>query len=212
MLVRHDQHVLPFVAGQGDEVGVVGQRFGGHADIGLLVDHHAGHFGGRGLVQADGDLGVVFAQLGHGRGQHIAGLRVGGGNRERTAVLRAELVADALQVTHFAHDDLNALEHLQAGLGDALQALAVASEDVDAQLFLQLDDGLGDTGLRGVQRLGGLGQVEVAARGLLHEAELMQVHKRFGLRPAAGCALRTGPTRLWNIDLHHYASLEYKRQ
>jgi hypothetical protein len=54
----HDQHMLPFVAGQGDQIGVVGQRFGGHADLGHLVDHHARDLGGRGLVQADGDLGI----------------------------------------------------------------------------------------------------------------------------------------------------------
>ncbi|MNF06845.1 hypothetical protein D3C80_2068870 [compost metagenome] len=63
-----------------------------------------------------------------------------------------------------------------AGLGDALEALAVARKDVHAQLFLQLDDGLGHSGLRGVQGFCGLGEVEIAARGFLNEAELMQVH------------------------------------
>jgi hypothetical protein len=52
----------------------------------------------------------------------------------------------------------------------------VAREDVDAQFLFQLDDGLGDAGLRGVQGLGGLGEVEVAARRLLDESELVQVH------------------------------------
>jgi hypothetical protein len=103
---------------------------------------------------------------------------VGGGNAEGAAVLGAVLLADALEVADLAHDQLDALEHMLAGLGDALEALAVAREDVHAQLFLQLDDGLGDAGLRGVQRLGGLGEVEVAAGGLLNEAELVQVHKR----------------------------------
>ena len=63
-----------------------------------------------------------------------------------------------------------------AGLGDALEALAVAGEDVDAEFFFQLDDGLGDTGLRGVQRLGRFGQVQAPARGFLDKAELVQVH------------------------------------
>ncbi len=64
----------------------------------------------------------------------------------------------------------------------------MAREDVDAQLLLQLDDGLGDAGLRGVQCLRRLGQIEVAACGLLHKAELMQVH-----------------TMMRNMNLHHYA-------
>jgi hypothetical protein len=71
---------------------------------------------------------------------------VGGGDRQRAAVLGAELLADALEVAHLAHDQLDALEHVLARLGDALEALAVAREDVDAQFFLQLDDGLGDPG------------------------------------------------------------------
>jgi hypothetical protein len=69
-----------------------------------------------------------------------------------------------------------------AGLGDALEALAVAREDVHAQLFLQLDDGLGHPGCE-VCSLGRLGQVQVAAHGLLNEAELMQVHGLGILKP-----------------------------
>jgi hypothetical protein len=100
----------------------------------------------------------------------------------RAAVLGAELLADALEVAHLAHDDFDALQHMLAGLGDALEALAVAGKDVDAQLFFQLDDGLGDARLRGVQGLGGFGQVEVAARGFLDEAELVQVHIQMRLK------------------------------
>ena len=54
--------------------GVVGQGFGGHADLGHLVNDHAGYFVRCGLVQADIDLGVGLAQAGHGHRQHVAGL------------------------------------------------------------------------------------------------------------------------------------------
>ena len=63
-----------------------------------------------------------------------------------------------------------------AGLGDALEALAVAGKDVHAQLFFQFDDGFGHPRLGGVQGLGSFGQIEIAAGGFLHEAELVQVH------------------------------------
>ena len=52
----------------------------------------------------------------------------------------------------------------------------MARKDVHAQLVFQFDDGLGDAGLGGVQRLGGFGQVQVAASGFLDEAKLVQVH------------------------------------
>jgi hypothetical protein len=67
-------------------------------------------------------------------------------------------------------------QHVLAGLGHALEALAVAGKDFDAQFFFQLDDGFGHAGLRGVQRFGGLGEVEIAAHGFLNKAKLVQVH------------------------------------
>src|SRR5205814_5887622 len=48
--------------------------------------------------------------------------------------------------------------------------------DLDAQLFLELSDLATDAGLRGVQRLGDLGQVEAAADGLAHGAQLLEIH------------------------------------
>jgi hypothetical protein len=56
-----------------------------------------------------------------------------------------------------------------------LEPLAVACKDVNAQLFFQFDDGLGDARLRGEQRLGRFGEVEIAANRFLDKAELMKV-------------------------------------
>jgi hypothetical protein len=72
-------------------------------------------------------------------------------------------------------------QHVLARLGDALEALAVAREDFDAQFFFQFDDRFGDAGLRGVQRLGGLGQVQVAPHGFLHKTKLVEIHIEFRL-------------------------------
>ena len=127
-------------------------------------------------MQAHLDLGIALAQLGHAQRQHVAGLRMGGGNAQAPAVLRAELLADALEVGHFALDDLDAGQDVLAGLRHMLQALAVARKDIHAQFLLQLDDGLGHPGLRGEQRLGGFREVEIAADRFLDKAELMEVH------------------------------------
>jgi len=63
-----------------------------------------------------------------------------------------------------------------AGLGHTFEAFAVARKNLYAQLFFQLDDGFGNARLRGVQGARGLGQVKVAAHGLLHKAKLVKVH------------------------------------
>jgi hypothetical protein len=92
---------------------------------------------------------------------------VRGRDRQRAGVLLGELVADALQVVDLAQDDVDRAQHLLPRLGDAAQPLAVAREDVDAQLALELQDRLRDAGLRSEERLGRLGQVEVLPDGFL---------------------------------------------
>ena len=188
MVGRHHHHMLPLVAGQGEQLIVLVQCLRGQADDGRLVDQHAGHLVGRALVQLHLHFRVAQPQLRHRLRQHIARLGVGGGDGQGARVLGAELGADAFEVVHLAHDDFHRLQHLFAGLGDTAQTLAVAGEDVHAQLFLQFQDGLADARLRGVQRLGGLGQVEVAPHRFLQELELVQVHGT-GSSPAASRAM-----------------------
>ena len=59
------------------------------------------------------------------------------------------------------------------------QALAVADEDLDAELVLEGADLLGDAGLGGVQGLGGLGNVEAAARDFGEIAQLLELHDSY---------------------------------
>jgi hypothetical protein len=101
---------------------------------------------------------------------------VGGGDGQGATVFGAVLLAYAFEVADFAQDQVNALEHVLAGLGHTFEAFAVAGEDFYAQFFFQLDDGFGNTGLRSVQGFGGFRQVEVAAYSFLDKAKLVQVH------------------------------------
>ena len=128
--------MLPFVAGQGDEFGILSQRFSRYANFGHFIDHHARHLVWRGLVQADVDLGVGLAQSRHGHGQYIARLGVGGGNAQGATVLGAELLSDAFEVADLAHDEFDAFEHMLARLGNAFEPLAMACKDFDAQFAL----------------------------------------------------------------------------
>ena len=57
------------------------------------------------------------------------------------------------------------------------QPLAAAHEDLDPQLVLEILDVFADAGLRGVERAGYLGQVEIAPHGLANDAQLLEVHE-----------------------------------
>ncbi len=86
-------------------------------------------------------------------------------------VRRAELVVGeflpgAAQVLGLGEDALGDLHHRLAGLGHGHQALAVADEYLHPELVLQGADLLRDPGLGGMQGLGGLRDVQAAARNL----------------------------------------------
>jgi hypothetical protein len=62
----------------------------------------------------------------------------------------------------------------------AFHPLAVPGEDRNAQFLLEVDDRLGNTRLRRMQRPCGFRQAELVPGGLAEKAELLQVHR--GLR------------------------------
>jgi hypothetical protein len=76
-----------------------------------------------------------------------------GGDGERAAVLPAEFLPDLFQVAGVVQYALRDTEHRLARLGQGADALAVAHEYLDPQLFLQQFDLFADPRLRGVERL-----------------------------------------------------------
>ncbi|MNT14483.1 hypothetical protein D3C72_1494920 [compost metagenome] len=72
---------------------------------------------------------------------------MGGGDGEVALILCRIVHTDALQAFHLLQDLLDRAQDAAAGLGQAADALAVAGKDINAQLFFQLDDGLGHAGL-----------------------------------------------------------------
>ncbi len=108
--------------------------------------------------------------------QHIARLRVRGGDDELALLAIGELLAEPLDVGGVDQNALDDLDQLLAGVGQAEQALAAAHEQLDAELVLEVLDVLADARLRGEQRVGHLGQVEVPPHRLAHDAQLLEVH------------------------------------
>lgn len=72
--------------------------------------------------------------------QHVARLRVGGGNRQPAEVAARILVTDLTQRANVAQHAASDRDHLLAGSGDRHQSLALAHEHIDAKLLLQQAD------------------------------------------------------------------------
>jgi hypothetical protein len=101
---------------------------------------------------------------------------VRGGNRQQAALLGHEFLAGFFEVAALQQQALDDRQHMGARLGQAGQALAGAHKQFNAELFFQFADLPADPGLRGVQGIGDVGQVEVASHGLAHGTQLLEVH------------------------------------
>jgi len=95
---------------------------------------------------------------------------MGGGDDEVTRFPARELVGDAAQVVCIEQDAVDDLGQFLARLGQTQQALAAAHEDLDAEFVLEILDVLADTGLRRIQRVGDLGEVEFLAQCFADDA------------------------------------------
>jgi hypothetical protein len=99
----------------------------------------------------------------------------------------AELGRDALDVAGIHQHAIHHVGQLLPRLGEAEQALALADEQFEPELVFEILDVFRDTRLGGEQRVGHLGQVEIAAHRLVDDAQLLKVHQisQFGAGAAA---------------------------
>src|SRR5690606_18642040 len=129
-------------------------------------------------------------------------------------VAPCEFIADFFQVVDFAHNAVHDLRHCHARLGQALDALAMAFEDLDAQLVFKLDDGFRDARLRGIERARRLGQVVVTSDGFSNKLELLKNHGIGTQTPGSETQCRClSTTKDHNvIKQASYVSFSYKQR
>jgi hypothetical protein len=151
-------------------------RAGGDREIDAVERRHLGDLLGGALVQVQPHLGVLLAERLDHPGQHVAGLGVGGGDRERAARFVLEVVREALDVLHLAQDAHGAIDHLLPGRRDAREVAAIAHEDLEAELVLEQLDLLRHPRLRGVQLLGRRRDVEARLGHCGQVSQLVQLH------------------------------------
>ena len=95
------------------------------------------------------------------RRQDELGLRVGGGNAQAAAIgvgVFARRLLDALDVVE---QRIDVFEYGLASGGNSGQFLAGTFKNLDIQFFFKQLDLVADTGLRGIEFLGGRGDIEV---------------------------------------------------
>ena len=89
-----------------------------------------------------------------------------------------EIVAGPAQVLGIDQQALDDRQDLRAWLSEPGEPLAGPHEQHDAKLFLQFADLPAHSRLRGVQRIGHLGEVEAPADGFSDGAQLLEIHGR----------------------------------
>ncbi|MOA04376.1 hypothetical protein D3C78_1239250 [compost metagenome] len=101
---------------------------------------------------------------------------MGGGDRQGAFLLVGELLGNLLDAFDLAQYLASGGDDALTGRGHSGQVLAAACEDLDAQFVFQQTDLLADARLRGVQALGGSGNVEVVVRHFPDVAQLLKLH------------------------------------
>ena len=152
-------------------------RFGGHRDVGLAVEHHAGDGRRRALDDGQPHLRITALEFADRRRQRIACLGMGGGDGQAAGLLVGEFARGLLQVLGFEQQALDHLQYSMARFGKLGDALAEAHENLHPEFVFKLADLLGNARLRGVQGGGGSRQVEPLAHGFAHIAQLLEVHR-----------------------------------
>ena len=158
------------------------ERLGSDGEIGIAGGGPACDLWWRALIDMQRDPRVLAPECADDRGQGIARLGMGGGHAQRTAVGVRELAGGARDVFDFGQNPAGRLQNARPRGGDPIQMLAVAFEHEHAEFVLEQPDLFAHTGLRGMQRLGGGGDIQAPFGDFIDIDELTQFHGGSSLR------------------------------
>jgi hypothetical protein len=160
---------------QQHEIGklLLAARVDGEVDA--VERRHLGNLVRGALVQVQLHVRVLAAEIADHARQHIACLRVRGANGQRAAIGLLEILGKGLQRLRFAQHAQRAGGDFLSGRREALERPPVAHEKSQTQLLFEEPDLLADARLRGVQRLGGSGDIEAVLDDGREITELLQL-------------------------------------
>ena len=177
MPVRNDDAAMPAKAGQAHQPGEYRTCAGGDGEVDAVRGGEVGDLFGISLVQVQPHLGELVAESLEYRRQHVARLRMRGGDGQGAFVFLAQLGGQGLDAACLPHDLRGALDDLRAGVGGPHQRPALALEQLETEFVLELFELFADAGLGGVQHARRLCDVEIVL-GYGHEvAQLYEFHR-----------------------------------
>jgi hypothetical protein len=127
-------------------------------------------------LQVDDDCRIAAFQRGNRRRQNEARLRVRRRDRQLAFLVATDVRRDRVHVARLGEDDARAPDHLVAGRGDFVEALALAREQLESELALELFQLFGKTGLGRVDAFGGERDVESGVGNGNEVSELREGH------------------------------------
>ena len=135
MVRAHQDHPIPVIAGQHDQIVKQLQRFGCDGEINLPIRGHLGDLRRRALMQMQGDAWKARSKSLDDRGQGITGLRVRGRNGQITRVRLPEFLGNILDVIDLKQEPAGVLEDPLPGRRDLGEVFAIAHKDAHAQFL-----------------------------------------------------------------------------
>jgi hypothetical protein len=98
-------------------------------------------------MELEVDARVALAESADDLGQDVTGLRVRGGDRQRTVELGRKIAGEARDVADFAENLASPGDDLAPRRRDGREALALAGEELHAEFGLELLQLFADAGL-----------------------------------------------------------------
>ena len=176
MALRHEHDSMPVVDRHQRQVREQILRAGRDREVDLVGADELGDLLGGALVQLEIDARIALAERADDLGQHVAGLRVRRRDRQRAVELGREIARETRDVADLAQNLARPGDDLAAGRRDRGQALALAREELHAELGLELLQLLADAGLAREQPFGGRRDVQAAVGDADEVLELLQRH------------------------------------
>src|SRR5690606_35873814 len=176
MLLRHERDAMPVVDRQQRQLREEVLRARRDREVDLVRADELGDLLGRALVQLEVDTRIALAERAHDLGQDVARLRMRRRDRKRAVELGRQVAREALDVADLAQNLARPGDDLAARRGDRREALALAREQLYAELRLELFQLFADAGLARVKPLGGRRDVEPAVDDADQVFELLQRH------------------------------------